>query len=47
MKSVRVVAFKKKKKALREVNNDKSESFEMEIIDKGELYKALEGPEKN
>ena len=36
----------KKRKAPRERTNEKSNNFEMEIIDKGALNKALEGPEK-
>ena len=34
------------RKALREVNNVKSDNFEMEILDESALDKVLEGPEK-
>ena len=45
MKPVDAVEFQKRK-SLKEGNNDKGEKFEMEIIDKGALNEALEGPEK-
>ena len=45
IKPVDAVTFKRIKE-LREVNNDKSDSFEMAILDEGALYKALEGPKK-
>ena len=31
-------------KELREGNNDKTDNFEMDILDENALYKALEGP---
>ena len=46
IKPVDSVEFQKRK-SLRKVNNDKSDNFEMEIIDEGALDKALEGPEKH
>ena len=36
----------KKINSLREGNRNKSENFEMEIIDEGAVYKTLEGSEK-
>ena len=35
-----------KRKATRKGKNDKSDNFEMEILDEGALDKALEGPEE-
>ena len=43
MKPVETVVSKKRK-SMREGNNDEIDNFEMEIIDKGVLYKALEFP---
>ena len=45
MKPVDAVAYKKRK-SLIEVNNDESDNFKMDILGKGALYKALEGPGK-
>ena len=45
MKPVDDVEFKKRKE-LREGKNDKSDNFEMEILDEGTLDKALESTEK-
>ena len=45
MKLVDAVVFQGKK-ALREGKNDKSDNFEMDILNENALDKALEGPEK-
>ena len=46
MKPVDDMAFNKRK-ATREGNNDKSDNFEMEILDEGALNKVLIFPDNN
>ena len=45
MKPVDAEEFQKRK-APREGNNDKSDNFEMKILDEGAIDKALKGPGK-